>query len=65
MLSQEHDNICILKEISSFMNSSKKKQLTNKQNMADLLTTVTAVTVRSERNAANTKITELEKLLLC
>ena len=43
----------------------KKKQLTNKQNMADLLTTVTAVTVRSERNAANTKITELEKLLLC
>ena len=30
MLSQEHDNICILKEISSFMDSSKKKT-TDKQ----------------------------------
>ena len=47
------------------MNSSKKKQLTNKQNMAELLTTATAITVRSERNAANTKLTELGKLLLC
>ena len=66
MLSLEHDNICIPKEISSFMDSSKKKkQLTNKQNMAGLLTTTTAITVRNERNAANTKITEPEKLLLC
>ena len=45
MLWQEHDNICIPKEISSFMDSSKKKQLKNKQNMADLLTTATAITL--------------------
>ena len=33
--------------------------------MADLLTNATAITVRRERNATNTKITEFEKLLLC
>ena len=44
------------------MDSSKKT--IDKQNMAGLLTTATASTVRSERNAANTKITEPEKLLL-
>ena len=43
----------------------KKTKLTNKQNMADLLTSANAITVRSERNAANTKITEPEKLLIC
>ena len=63
MLSQEHEIASLKKFRRSWIHL--KKQLTNKQNMADLLTTATAITVRSERNAANTKITEPEKLLLC
>ena len=58
------------------MDSSKKKnqknkknrqthKQTNKQNMADLLTNATAITIRRERNAANSKMAELENLLLC
>ena len=50
------------------MDSSKEKKnnrQTNKQNMADLLTTAAAFILRCERTVANTKITELEKLLLC
>ena len=45
------------------MDSSKKT--IDKQNMADLLTNATAITMRRERNAVNSKMTELENLLLC
>ena len=44
---------------------SSKKTIDKQTKYGGFIDNCAAITVRSERNAANTKITEPEKLLLC